>query len=71
MFRSIMWCGSSISAITVSFVGPATAKLGTAITALEVTSVVKINLNVAGDDVIFSSSGVLYFFKVYSSPGLA
>jgi hypothetical protein len=50
-----MWCGSSISAITVSFVGPARAKLGRAITALKVTSVVKIDFNIAGYDVIFGS----------------
>jgi hypothetical protein len=50
-----MWCGSSISAITVSFVCPARAKLGTAITALKVTSVVKINFNIARYDVIFCS----------------
>jgi hypothetical protein len=51
-----MWCGSSISAMTVNFVCPARAKLGTAITALKVTSVVKINLNIARYDIIFSSN---------------
>jgi hypothetical protein len=39
-----MWCGSSISAMTVNFVCPARAKLGTAITALKVTSIVKIKM---------------------------
>jgi hypothetical protein len=55
MFRRIVWYTSRISAITISFVPPARAKLGTAITALKVTSVIKINLNVAGDDIVFVS----------------
>jgi hypothetical protein len=55
MFRSIMWCRSRISPMTVRFVGPARTKLGTTITALKVTSVIKINLNIARYDVIFVS----------------
>jgi hypothetical protein len=65
-----MWCGSSISAITMYFVCPARTKLGTAITALEVTSVIKINLNIAGYNIIFISRGVTNPFKVYCGPGL-
>jgi hypothetical protein len=55
MFRSVVWYGSRISAITISFISPARAKLGTTVTALKVTSVIKINLNVAGDNIVFVS----------------
>jgi hypothetical protein len=65
-----MWCGSSISAITIGFVCPARAKLRTAITALEVASVIKINLNIAGYNIIFISCGVTNPCKVYCGPGL-
>jgi hypothetical protein len=55
MFRSVVWYGSRISAKTISFISPARAKLGTTIRALKVTSVIKINLNVARYDITFFS----------------
>jgi hypothetical protein len=64
-----MWCGSRISPITSNFISPARTKLGTTITALKVTSIVKINLNIARYDICFFSGCVTNPFKVHCGPG--
>jgi hypothetical protein len=60
---------SWIAAITGDFISPTATKLRTTITALEVTSVIKIDFHITWHNIFFSC-GILYGFKIYCGPRL-
>jgi len=68
MLWTIMRYQGRVGAVSSDFVGPGATKLGTAIAAAKIASMIEINFNVTRYNIVFVSGRVAYAIKIYGSP---
>jgi hypothetical protein len=71
MIQAVVRSTGRIRPHSLCFIVPTATKLRTTITTPQIASIIKINLNITRDNIIFGSCAVLYSIKVYCGPGLS